>query len=92
MDYISYIIIAIGIGLASWVAIKQKSWRKDENKKRQARRILLFVVILLLGVSIIIFGGYDDSPGAQGIGLLIILIGFWKLIIRKKIWPRKTKE
>lgn len=64
----------------------------QEEKDHKWRRMLLFLPVLILGVSIIIFGGYDDSPGAQGIGLLITLIGFWKLIIRKKIWRRKTKE
>ncbi len=28
---------------------------------------------ILIGVSAIIFGGYDDSPGLQGIGLIICI-------------------
>lgn len=31
------------------------------------------ILIILLGVFFIIFGGYDDSPGLQGIGLILII-------------------
>lgn len=31
------------------------------------------VLAILLGVFFIVFGGYDDSPGLQGIGLILII-------------------
>jgi len=31
-----------------------------------------------------IYGGYDDSPGAQGIGVLTVIGGIVGLIKRKK--------
>ncbi len=31
------------------------------------------ILTLLLGGFFIIFGGYDDSPGLQGIGLILII-------------------
>ena len=36
-------------------------------------KIVLAVLVVLLGVFFIIFGGYDDSPGLQGIGLVLII-------------------
>ncbi len=34
---------------------------------------LLKIFGTLLGIFFIIFGGYDDSPGLQGIGLILII-------------------
>ena len=41
------------------------------------------ILAIMLGVFFIIFGGYDDSPGLQGIGLILV-ITIVELIIRKK--------
>ena len=38
-----------------------------------------FIVLICLGVFLIIFGGYDDSPGAQGLGLILALVGLWQV-------------
>lgn len=46
-------------------------------------RALTAVAVTLLGVLAIVAGGADDSPGLQGIGLL--LIGFAVWTIRKRI-------
>ena len=35
---------------------------------------ILKIIIVLLGVFFIVSGGYDDSPGLQGIGLILIII------------------
>ena len=32
------------------------------------RRLLLPILAILFGAFLVGFGGYDDSPGAQGIG------------------------
>ena len=31
------------------------------------------ILAILLGGFFIVFGGYDDSPGLQGIGLILII-------------------
>jgi hypothetical protein len=36
-------------------------------------KIMLSVLVILLGLFLIVFGGYDDSPGAQGLGLILII-------------------
>lgn len=38
-------------------------------------KLLFSLFALVLGAAIIFFGGYDDSPGAQLIGLLVVLAG-----------------
>ena len=37
-------------------------------------KIILSILAILLGVFLIVFGGYDDSPGAQGLGLILIIV------------------
>ncbi len=46
------------------------------------------IVFIIFGVFIFIFGGYDDSPGAQLIGFIIVLFNIIKIIKHK----RKTKN
>ncbi|MCC6405075.1 MAG: hypothetical protein IT405_01670 [Candidatus Yanofskybacteria bacterium] len=44
-------------------------------------RTLLSILLLAAGVFLFVYGGYDDSPGAQGLGLLIAAYGvvrFWR--------------
>jgi len=36
-------------------------------------KIILSVLAILSGLFLIVFGGYDDSPGAQGLGLLFVV-------------------
>jgi hypothetical protein len=36
-------------------------------------KILLSVLAILFGIFIFIFGGYDDSPGAQLLGVVIVV-------------------
>lgn len=38
------------------------------------------IVLVLLGVFLFIYGGYDDSPGAQGLGLALLLVSIWFLL------------
>ena len=37
-----------------------------------------------------VYGGYDDSPGAQGLGVVIFLIGVINLV-RTKPWRPSNK-
>jgi len=47
-------------------------------------KMFLFILVILFGIFMFIYGGYDDSPGAQGLGLLLIIIGIWRIIKNKK--------
>ncbi len=47
-------------------------------------KILYFILAIIFGVFIFIYGGYDDSPGAQGLGLLAVVGSIFGIIkIRK---------
>lgn len=39
---------------------------------------------MTFGVFVFIFGGYDDSPGAQGLGLLIFIGGIINIVKKRK--------
>jgi len=42
------------------------------------------ILVVLFGVFLVIFGGIDDSPGAQLIGLILVVTGIITVIKRKK--------
>ena len=49
-------------------------------------KTILFILVILFGIFLFIYGGYDDSPGAQGLGLLIVVGGIVGIIkVRKKL-------
>jgi len=52
--------------------------------KKYYRRIIYFIFAILFGVFFFIYGGYDDSPGAQLIGFIIFAGGIVGLIKNKK--------
>ena len=35
----------------------------------------LLILIILFGAFVVVYGGYDDSPGAQFLGLIIATTG-----------------
>lgn len=41
------------------------------------------IALIILGVFIFIFGGYDDSPGAQLIGFIIVVFNIIKIVKNK---------
>lgn len=48
-------------------------------------KIIFFILLVLLGVFLFIFGEYDDSPGGQMLGLIIIALDIiWLVRNRKK--------
>ncbi len=57
MDYISYIIIAIGIGLSAWVVVKQKPWWKltPEEKKKRLPLVIAGFAVVVLGLIMFVF-------------------------------------
>ncbi len=42
------------------------------------------IAVTALGISIVVYGGYDDSPGAQLIGLILVVVGIVYALKRKK--------
>jgi len=52
MDFLSYLIIAVGIGLSAWVAIKQKPWWKltPEEKKKRMPFVIVGALLVVLGI------------------------------------------
>jgi hypothetical protein len=47
-------------------------------------RTALCILAIPFGVFLFIFGGYDDSPGAQLLGLIVVIIGIVGIIKSKK--------
>jgi len=47
-------------------------------------KTILFILAILFGIFLFIYGGYDDSPGAQGLGLLIVVGGIVGIIKNRK--------
>lgn len=48
-------------------------------------KLILIFLLMLLGVFFFIYGGYDDSPGAQGLGLAVVIFSvfiLWKRLRR----------
>lgn len=54
-------------------------------------KIISFSFVIILGVFIFIYGGYDDSPGAQLLGLLIFISGIYGIFINRKKHKAKGK-
>jgi len=46
---------------------------KYPDVKKKLSYWILKVLAVLLGVFFIVFGGYDDSPGLQGLGFILII-------------------
>lgn len=40
---------------------------------RKKIKIVFLALLVPLGIFLFIYGGYDDSPGAQGLGLLVVI-------------------
>lgn len=43
-------------------------------------KILSFILLIAFGVFMIVYGERDDSPGAQGLGLLAVIGGIVGLV------------
>lgn len=50
----------------------------------RAVTVLLVLLGLAIGVAAVITGGADDSPGLQGIGLLIVSATLWFGVRRRR--------
>lgn len=48
------------------------------------RRIVYSILAVLFGVFMVIYGGMDDSPGGQLLGLLMVALGIVGVIKSRK--------
>jgi drug/metabolite transporter (DMT)-like permease len=39
------------------------------------RRVLFSMLEIVLGACMVVYGGYDDSPGGQMLGLVAVIFG-----------------
>ena len=53
---------------------------------RRPRSLLLAVLVVAIGAAAVVAGGADDSPGLQGIGVLLVL-GVVVLALRRARRP-----
>ncbi len=49
-----------------------------------AIKLMYFVPLILFGVFMFIYGGYDDSPGAQLLGVIAVVSGVFGIIKSRK--------
>jgi hypothetical protein len=54
------------------------------NKGKYIRKILYSVLVILFGVFMFAYGGYDDSPGGQLLGLVAVILGIIGIIRTKR--------
>jgi len=47
-------------------------------------KIILFILLILFGAFMFVYGGYDDSPGAQLLGLIAVVGGIVGIIKNRK--------
>lgn len=47
-------------------------------------RTLYSTLVLLFGAFMVVYGGYDDSPGAQLLGLLVVIAGIVGIVKSRK--------
>jgi hypothetical protein len=56
------------------------------------RRIVISIIAILFGASIFVYGGYDDSPGAQLLGFIIVILGIVGIVKSKKNFVAKEQR
>lgn len=59
------------------------------NKKL---KIILSFFAIVFGIFMIVFGEQDDSPGAQGIGLIMVIAGIVYIIKSRTKFLNKIKK
>lgn len=47
-------------------------------------KIAFSILAILFGIFIFVYGGYDDSPGAQLLGFVIVIIGVVRMVKNRK--------
>lgn len=52
--------------------------------KLNKKKIIYSTLVILFGVFLFIYGGIDDSPGGQLLGLVLSVLGIWNIIRLRK--------
>ncbi len=47
-------------------------------------KLAFFILVILFGIFLFVYGGYDDSPGGQLLGILVIIGGVVGIIKNRK--------
>jgi len=55
-------------------------------------KLLSFILLICCGVFMFVYGGYDDSPGAQGLGLLMFIGGMVGIVKVKKVKSKTERK
>jgi len=63
---------------------RYKKFLEKQNKYYENIKMLYLILAILIGVFLVIYGGYDDSPGAQLLGLVIVVASIVGIIKRRK--------
>ena len=50
-------------------------------------KIIFSILAILFGVFMFVYGGYDDSPGGQLLGLVVALLGIVGIVKSRKDNP-----
>jgi uncharacterized membrane protein HdeD (DUF308 family) len=53
-------------------------------KSSHSTKLIVSVFGILFGIFMFIYGGYDDSPGAQFIGLILFISGIVSIVKNRK--------
>lgn len=48
-------------------------------------KLAIYILLIPLGIFFFVYGGYDDSPGLQGLGLLVAIVGIVGVIKNRKL-------
>lgn len=54
------------------------------DKLKNILKMLSFLALIFLGALMFVYGEYDDSPGGQLLGLIVIIFGIVAMIKLKK--------
>lgn len=52
----------------------------NELRRVSLSAVVIGIALVLGGAAFFVFGGYDDSPGAQLLGLVVVAIGTYRLV------------
>ena len=66
------------------MSIRKRKRIQSRYMKRNYKKIIYFIFAILFGVFMFVYGESDDSPGAQLLGLIVVIIGIVGLVKNKK--------
>jgi len=52
-------------------------------------KILIYILAIVFGVFLFVYGGYDDSPGGQMLGLVVVTVSIVGIAKRKNLMSKR---